>query len=396
MAARAGAGVRPAGVPRDRDLFGDLVEDERFTEDTRGARLAARAGARATLETWEQSTSARCWACGCPATAPSRRCTARSRTGPRPGAAGDEGVVDLRQRHPRDLPGAPRPRAGGLPGRDRRPRAVRPGGRGRPGLQAVGRGRPGRRLPHLRLRRLRRVPPRLPDRLHRPVAGGVRLAARRRPRGVPARRGEHLPPLPDSLSYVDGALVSCGFGTAYEALLRLGSPARTGSWSPVSGRSAWPRRCWRGRWGPHRSSAPTSRRSGAAGRGPRAGRRGGAGRRRAPRRGSQELTAAAASREVDCSATRPRPWRWTARATWGRCAFVGEGGEVGFDVSALMIHKQITLHGSWVTSIGHMEDLLRTSTAGSSSPRQIVTDRSGSTMPRRPTRWPTAAPRARS
>src|SRR5699024_7198048 len=28
-------------------------------------------------------------------------------------------------------------------------------------------------------------------------------------------------PLPAPLSYVDGALVSCGFGTAYEALLRL-------------------------------------------------------------------------------------------------------------------------------------------------------------------------------
>src|SRR3954462_11224676 len=27
--------------------------------------------------------------------------------------------------------------------------------------------------------------------------------------------------MPDSLSYVDGALVSCGFGTAYEALVRL-------------------------------------------------------------------------------------------------------------------------------------------------------------------------------
>src|SRR5688500_5085548 len=27
--------------------------------------------------------------------------------------------------------------------------------------------------------------------------------------------------LPDELSYVDGALVSCGFGTAYEGLLRL-------------------------------------------------------------------------------------------------------------------------------------------------------------------------------
>jgi threonine dehydrogenase-like Zn-dependent dehydrogenase len=32
--------------------------------------------------------------------------------------------------------------------------------------------------------------------------------------------------LPASLSYVDGALVSCGFGTAYEALLRLGVSGR--------------------------------------------------------------------------------------------------------------------------------------------------------------------------
>ena len=28
-------------------------------------------------------------------------------------------------------------------------------------------------------------------------------------------------PLPDELSYVDGALVACGFGTAYEALSRV-------------------------------------------------------------------------------------------------------------------------------------------------------------------------------
>ena len=33
--------------------------------------------------------------------------------------------------------------------------------------------------------------------------------------------------------------------------------------------------------------------------------------------------------------------------TWGRCAFVGEGGEISFAVSELLIHKQVTLHGSW-------------------------------------------------
>ena len=38
------------------------------------------------------------------------------------------------------------------------------------------------------------------------------------------------------------------------------------------------------------------------------------------------------------------------RATWtpdpGRWAFVGEGGPISFPVSELLIHKQITLHGS--------------------------------------------------
>ena len=37
---------------------------------------------------------------------------------------------------------------------------------------------------------------------------------------------------------------------------------------------------------------------------------------------------------------------------------MGEGGDVTFDVSPVMIHKQITLYGSWVTSLRHMEDLL--------------------------------------
>ena len=43
---------------------------------------------------------------------------------------------------------------------------------------------------------------------------------------------------------------------------------------------------------------------------------------------------------------------------WGRCVFVGEGNPVEFDVSPLLIHKQITIYGSWVTSLKHLEDLL--------------------------------------
>lgn len=43
---------------------------------------------------------------------------------------------------------------------------------------------------------------------------------------------------------------------------------------------------------------------------------------------------------------------------WGRCAYVGEGGSVSFEVSKYLIHKQITLFGSWVTSLRHLEELV--------------------------------------
>jgi len=43
---------------------------------------------------------------------------------------------------------------------------------------------------------------------------------------------------------------------------------------------------------------------------------------------------------------------------WGRCAMVGEGNTVAFDVSQTIIHNQICIYGSWVTSLRHMESLV--------------------------------------
>ena len=43
---------------------------------------------------------------------------------------------------------------------------------------------------------------------------------------------------------------------------------------------------------------------------------------------------------------------------WGRCAMVGEGSTVSFEPSPTIIHHQITVYGSWVTSLGNMEDLV--------------------------------------
>ena len=61
--------------------------------------------------------------------------------------------------------------------------------------------------------------------------------------------------------------------------------------------------------------------------------------------------------------------------TWGRCAFVGEGGQITFAVSELLIHKQITLYGSWVTSLRHMEDLLEHLVRWRLHPETVVTHR---------------------
>ncbi len=60
---------------------------------------------------------------------------------------------------------------------------------------------------------------------------------------------------------------------------------------------------------------------------------------------------------------------------WGRCVLVGEGGDMYLHPSPDLIHKQITLMGSWVTSRGHMEELIRDLSAWEVNPDVMVTDR---------------------
>ena len=37
--------------------------------------------------------------------------------------------------------------------------------------------------------------------------------------------------------------------------------------------------------------------------------------------------------------------------TWGRVAFVGEGGTATFDVSQHLLRRQLTIHASWTFSV---------------------------------------------
>jgi len=184
-------------------------------------------------------------------------------------------------------------------------------------------------------------------------------------------------PLPEELSYVDGALISCGFGTAYEALLRLAVSGRdslliTGlgpvglaaamlgralGAGPILGADVVPERLALASELGLIDSALTSDDTAAD--------------------AVAELTGGlGCEASIDCSGSGPgRLLALRGTRNWGRCAFVGEGGEITFAVSELLIHHQISLYGSWVTSLGHMAELVERLVRWQLHPERIVTHR---------------------
>jgi threonine dehydrogenase-like Zn-dependent dehydrogenase len=81
---------------------------------------------------------------------------------------------------------------------------------------------------------------------------------------------------------------------------------------------------------------------------------------------------------VDCSgATAARTVAVQGTRRWGRCVLVGEGNRLEVAASADLIHRQVTVAGSWVTSVGHMEDLVAHLARWDLHPDVTVTDRFG-------------------
>jgi threonine dehydrogenase-like Zn-dependent dehydrogenase len=184
-------------------------------------------------------------------------------------------------------------------------------------------------------------------------------------------------PLPDRLSYLDGALVSCGFGTAYEALLRLEVSGRdrllvtglgpVGLAAAMLGRALGAGPVIGTDIAPERLAIAVE--LGLVDHAVLAGDEAAA--RIADLTGGQGCEAS-----VDCSGSAAaRLLALRSTRTWGRCAFVGEGGHVTLDVSHELIHRQITLHGSWVTSLRHMAELLANLVRWNLRPDVTVTDR---------------------
>jgi threonine dehydrogenase-like Zn-dependent dehydrogenase len=166
-----------------------------------------------------------------------------------------------------------------------------------------------------------------------------------------------LVPLPDSLSFEEGAAISCGTGTAYGALKRLDISGR--DTLVVFGQ------------GPVGLSATMLGR--AMGARVIAVDVGAERRQLAKELGAdavvdpgaadvvtavRELTGGhGADATLDCSGhADARAQAVRSACTWGRVGFVGEGGTVTLDVSKDLLRRQITLIGSWTFSaVGQLE-----------------------------------------
>jgi threonine dehydrogenase-like Zn-dependent dehydrogenase len=180
--------------------------------------------------------------------------------------------------------------------------------------------------------------------------------------------------LPDELSYLDGAMVACGLGTSYAACLRAAISGRdrvliTGMGPVGLGTALLCRALGAQVVG---VEAIAERRGLAAGLGftDVIGPEEGAGALMA-RTGGHGFEVA-----IDCSGNaQARHLCLEVAREWGRVVFVGEGGTVAFEPSPLLIHKQLTLHGSWVCSIGQMEELVELLVRWDLHPEVLVTHR---------------------
>ncbi len=182
--------------------------------------------------------------------------------------------------------------------------------------------------------------------------------------------------LPDELTYLDGAMIACGVGTAYAACLRAGVSGRdtvliTGlgpvgmgmallcqaMGARVMGVEAVSERLAQARaLGITNVVSPTDTNALDA--------------LRAMTHGNGFEVA------IDCSSNADARHMCLEMAReWGRVVFVGEGGTVSFAPSPLLIHKQLSLYGSWVCSVPQMENLTELLLRWNLHPEILVTHR---------------------
>jgi threonine dehydrogenase-like Zn-dependent dehydrogenase len=167
-------------------------------------------------------------------------------------------------------------------------------------------------------------------------------------------------PLPDELSFEEGASVSCGTGTAYGALKRVDVSGRdtlavfgqgpVGLSATMLGH-AMGARVIAVDIAPERLSL--AREFGAA--------------HTINAKDTDAVKAIhdlthgeGAETTMDCSgSSEGRLGALQSAGTWGRVAFVGEGGQTTIDVSKHMLRRQLTVHASWTFSNTGQEECAR-------------------------------------
>jgi threonine dehydrogenase-like Zn-dependent dehydrogenase len=169
-----------------------------------------------------------------------------------------------------------------------------------------------------------------------------------------------LVPLPDEVSFEEGAAISCGTGTAYGALKRLDVSGRdtlvvfgqgpVGLSATMLGK-AMGARVVAVDIVPERLALARSFGADAVVNS----------REVEPVAAVRELThGAGAEKTMDCSGhAEARLAAIRSARTWGTVCFVGEGGSVTIDVSPDMLRKQLTVIASWTFSAVGQEECAR-------------------------------------
>jgi threonine dehydrogenase-like Zn-dependent dehydrogenase len=174
---------------------------------------------------------------------------------------------------------------------------------------------------------------------------------------VPART---LVPLPDELSFAEGAAVACGTGTAFGALRRMqlagGQTLAVFGQGPV-GLSAT---LLGAKMGARVIAVETSDERLALAKGFGADALVNAAKVDAEK-ALQELTRGdGVDLALDCTgAAAARRAAVRAVRTWGTACYVGEGGDVTLEVSPDLLRRQVTLIGSWTFSAMGMAECAR-------------------------------------
>lgn len=183
--------------------------------------------------------------------------------------------------------------------------------------------------------------------------------------------------LPDELSYADGAQVACGFGTAYEALVKLSAGGLdtllvTGLGPVGQGAMMLAKAMGAARIigvDPNAARCALARDLGLASETVPAGDQ-------ALAQIMHLTRGRGVAQAMDCSGrNEARQLCVRAAGDRGRIVLVGEGGEMNLIPSPDIIHGNKAILGSWVTSIWRMEELVERIARWGIHPDVLITHR---------------------